>query len=163
MRLLLALLSAGVCAALGITAANRLRERERLLQSWKRALETMALSAAHRPAGIPELLRRGAGEQLPLLFRAAALLEREPALSPDAFWARLPPDPLLTRQETEALQEGFRGLFSPDAQLQLQALSCAREQLTRFHALSRETAEKNSRLYTSLGFLSGAALFILIC
>ena len=48
-------------------------------------------------------------------------------------------------------------------EIQIQSLSGARDQLAHFHQISREAAEKNSRLYNSLGFLAGAALFILLC
>ena len=163
MQTLFALLAALACVWLGMLASQRLQERERLLQNWETALQKMEGAIAHHPSSLPDLWRRSAGEHLPWLKDAARLLEEEPALSPQAFFERLPAFPLLTPPEAEAILEGLRGLFSPDPRLQLQALACAREQLAHFHRISREAAAKNSQLYWSLGCLSGAALFILIC
>ncbi len=163
MRLAIALTAAAGCILAGARAAGRLQERERLLDAWQMALWQMALALTHQPLGLPALLRLGAGDSLPCLSQAAELLEREPALSPAALLGRFSFSALLTRREKRALRDGLMGLFSPQPGMQLQALSCAREQLLLFARASREAAEKNSRLYLSLGCLSGAALFILMC
>lgn len=163
MQTLFALLAAIACVWLGMLASRRLQEREKLLQSWETALQKMEGAIAHHPASLPDLFRRSAGEYLPWLTDAARLLEAEPALSPQTFFARLPAFPLLTAPETETILEGLTGLFAPDPRLQLQSLARAREQLIHFHRLNQEATVKNGQLYWHLGFLSGAALFILIC
>ena len=57
-------------------------------------------------------------------------------------------------------------LFCPDAATagpQKKALAQAQEKWRGFARAAREAADKNRRLYCSLGFLGGAALFILLC
>lgn len=162
MQLLFPLLAAAACVMLGMLAANRLQEREKLLARWQQAFKQMELAIAHHPLGLPGLLRKGAQAQLPCLDQGADMLEKEPALSPEAFLQRFPVQPLLTPPEETAIREGLRGIFSTDPESQLQSLLYAREQIAFFARISREAAEKNSRLYRSLGCLAGAALFILM-
>lgn len=163
MQMLLALMAAIACVLLGIMAANRLQGREKLLQAWETALQQMAWAAAHHPLPLPALLRLGADNHLAVLETLADMLEASPALSLNDFLSHLPSNPLLTPPEESAIREGLTGLFSPIPEIQIQSLSGARDQLAHFHQISREAAEKNSRLYNSLGFLAGAALFILLC
>ena len=55
------------------------------------------------------------------------------------------------------------GLFAATAGPQKKALAQAQEKWRGFARAAREAADKNRRLYCSLGFLGGAALFILLC
>lgn len=163
MHLILALLAAAACIALGLLAAGRLSARERALNAWEGALRRMEGAVAQGGQGVAQVLRRGAGDNVPMLQEAAGLLEKEPALAPEALISRLAWDPLLTPAERDVLREGLAGLFSPSPELQLRALGYAREQWALFLRLGREALEKNARLYASLGWLAGAAVFILMC
>lgn len=163
MQLILAFLGAAACIALGMLAADRLSQRERLLNAWEGALQRMEAAISLGGLNLPGVLRKGAGENVPLLSRAAALLEEQPALSHQALLSRLDWTGLLTPAERETLQECLTGLFAPAPQMQLQALQYAREQWALFRRIGREAQENNARLYASLGWLAGAAVFILMC
>ena len=163
MHLILAVLAAAACIALGLLAARRLSAREVLINACEGALRRMEGAVTRGGEGVVQVLRRGAGDDVPMLQQAAALLEREPALAPEALLSRLAWDPLLTPAERDALREGLAGLFFSTPDMQLRALGYAREQWALFRRISRETLEKNARLYASLGWLAGAAVFILMC
>lgn len=163
MHLILALLAAAACIALGALAAGRLSAREKLLNAWEGALRRLEVLVAQGGEGLPQVLKKAAGEETPLLRQAAGLLEAEPALAPEALLARLPWDALLTPAERETLQDALTGLFAPRAEMQLQALGYAREQWALFRRIGREARESSARLYASLGWLAGAAVFILLC
>ena len=75
----------------------------------------------------------------------------------------LPWDALLSPAERETLSACLRSLFSPTLTQQAQALSAARDQWAVFLRLCREKREKDGKLYVSLGWLGGAAAFILLC
>jgi len=96
------------------------------------------------------------------LKKAALLLQEHPGLSGKEVSARLIREKSLTESEWQVICQLIQGLFAPDREGQSAAIRCARDQLTRFSALAREAAEKNIRLYQSLGWLSGAAVFILL-
>ena len=67
------------------------------------------------------------------------------------------------KPETAALRDALSGLFAATAGPQKKALAQAQEKWRGFARAAREAADKNRRLYCSLGFLGGAALFILLC
>jgi len=163
MRLMIAFLAAAACIALGMGAANRLTARERLLRAWEGALQRLELALGQGGDTLPRLLRSAAGEDVPLLKELAKRLEGEPALSPQALLPRLNEGGLLTPAEQEVLEQAIGGLFSPTVSGQLQAIEYAREQWALFRRISREAWESHGRLYASLGWLAGAALFILMC
>ena len=163
MRWIVALLAAAACVALGYGAAGRLAARERLLNGWEGALLRMEAALARIPDGLPALLRVGAGDQVPLLKTLAEAIEKAPAADPRALVDALPWEPLLTGPEKDALADCLAALFSPLPKHQASALAYAREQLALFHKISREAWEKNARLYGGLGWMAGAALFILMC
>ena len=163
MRMGAAVLAAAACVALGAWAARRLARREDLLNAWDSALIRMEGAITHSGAGLRDVLKIGAGQQIPLLSELARRMEESPAAAPGELIAALPWDPLLTPPEKETLLQCLEGLFSPSLTQQAQAVAYAREQWSVFRRISREVREKNGRLYWHLGWLSGAALFILLC
>ena len=90
-------------------------------------------------------------------------LEATPAASPDTLTGVLPWDELLSPAERETLSTCIRGLFSPTLTQQAQALAAARDQWAAYLRRCREKRERDGRLYVSLGWLGGAAAFILLC
>jgi len=163
MQLILAALAAAACIFLGMMAANRLTARERLLSSWEEILDRLEVKLNQGGDSLPRLLRecaRGTGTCLEI---AAERLEQEGAVSAEEWLRQIPWEPLLTPPEKETLAKCLEGLFAPFLEQQLQALLFAREQWNRFRRISREAQENNVRLYVSLGWLAGAAVFILIC
>lgn len=160
MRIILALTAAAACVILGLLAAQRLRQREEALRAWKVAFERLEAGAARGGMTLPELMRFASH---PLLETGARLLTENPAATFARFWEALPPAPLLTSEETQAVYEGLSGLFLPAAALQRQAARQATEQMGRFYRAGREQRLRNERLYRNLGCLAGAAAFILLC
>jgi len=163
MQLILAALAAIACIFLGMMAANRLTAREKLLSSWEEILERLEVQLNRGGDDLPRLLNdcaRGTGT---CLEKAAARLEKEDALPGEQWLSQLEWEPLLTPSEKDTLKKCLEGLFAPYLEQQLQAVLYARELWARFRRISREAHENNTRLYVSLGWLAGAAVFILIC
>lgn len=162
MQWFLALICALSCGALGGVMARRALARLRLAQDWEEALSRMQ-SAAQQGNPLGEILRLGAGERLPVLKEAARSLALFPAQEAEEWLGKLAWDPLLLPQEKEILSSCLAGLFAPEKEGQLLSLRFAQE---RWRAVARrceEEKEKNGKLYLHLGWLSGAALFILMC
>lgn len=159
----LALFGAGACVALGMGAANRLKQRETVLQAWDQALQRMDAAVNHSAAPLDEALRRGAAEEIPALLELRRRLKETPAASTEELLADLPWEESLSSIERDTLMDCLARLFSTSLQEQAQALAYARSQWTEYRKASRDAREKNSRLYTSLGWLGGAAVFILLC
>ncbi len=162
MHLFFALISAAACGCLGVLFSRRAAERYRLARAWEAALERME-SAVLAGESLQRILLTGSGGQIPLLGSAAETLRRQPALTVEAWLAALPREPLLQQEEYDLLAACLRGLFSPHMESQMRALRFCRE---RWQAVVRrcgEESEKNGRLYGRLGWLGGAALFILMC
>lgn len=163
MQVILAFLGAAACIALGMLAADRLSQRDHMLHAWECALQRMEAAVSVGGLNLPGVLLKGAGENVPMLAQAAMYLKNEPSLSHQALIARLDWAGLFTPAEREILQECLTGLFAPTQQMQLQALQYAKEQWALFRRIGREARENNARLYASLGWLAGAAVFILMC
>ena len=160
----LALLGAGACVALGMSAANRLNRREAILQAWESALLRMDAAVNNSAAPLNEVLRRGAADDnLPVLTELLSRLETLPASSASELLDRLPWEDTLLPAEKETIKDCLIALFSPSLQTQSQALAYAQSQWRVYRQSCREARDKNARLYTSLGWLGGAAVFILLC
>ena len=160
---LLALAAAGACAALGMGASRKLAQREALLTAWDGALLRMEGAVTHSGAGLMAVLKRGAGEDNPVLEELIRRLSQSPAASPEELTAALPWDELLSPDERETLTACLRGLFCPTLTQQAQALAAARDQWAVLLRRCREKREQDGKLYVSLGWLGGAAAFILLC
>ncbi len=159
----LAVLGAGACVALGRSAAERLNRRDALLQAWEGALLRMDAAVNHSGAELKEVLRRGAAEKEPALLELLRRLDALPAASTEELLDQLPWNGLLLPAERDTLADCLAALFSPSLQAQAQALSYALAQWAAYRRSCREARDKNARLYTSLGWLGGAAVFILLC
>ena len=160
----LALLGAGACVALGMSAANRLNRREAVLQAWESALLRMDAAVNHSAAPLNEVLRRGAGDDnLPVLTALMQRLKSMPASSVSELLDGLPWEDTLLPAEKETIKDCLIALFSPSLQTQSQVLAYAQSQWRMYRQSCREARDKNVRLYTSLGWLGGAAVFILLC
>ena len=155
-----AILAAGACVALGVSAANRLNRRQEVLQAWENALLRMDAAITHSAAPLAEALLRGG---TPALLELRRRLEVLPAAPAEELLSGLPWENTLLPPELDTLQNCLSLLFSPSLQEQSQALACARTQWAAYRAACREARDKNARLYVSLGWLGGAAAFILLC
>ena len=160
---LCALAAAGGCAALGMNASRKLAQREALLTRWDGALLRMEGAVTHSGAGLIDVLRQGAGEGNAVLEELIRRLLASPAASQETLTEALPWDELLSPAEQETLSACLRGLFSPTLTQQAQALAAARDQWAVLLRRCREKREQDGKLYVSLGWLAGAAAFILLC
>ena len=158
-----AVFAAAACVALGTWAARRLNVRESVLEEWASALKRMENALAFDGAALPQVLRAGADNHLPTLQALINRMEEAPAQSIDELLNDLPWDPLLTDSEKDVLNQCLKALFSPSPIQQSQALARAQEQWQEFLKSAKAVREKNGRLYVSLGWLGGAALFIFLC
>ena len=160
----LAVLGTGACVALGMSAANRLNRREAVLQTWENALLRMDAAVNNSAAPLEDVLRRGAADDnLPVLTALMQRLKSMPASSVSELLDGLPWEDTLLPPERGALKDCLTALFSPSLQTQSQALAYAQSQWRMYRQSFRETRDKNARLYISLGWLGGAAVFILLC
>lgn len=158
----LAVLAGAACVGWGSGAARQLDGREKELRAWEEALSRLEGALAGGGEELPFLLRRGAGGQIFPLYALAEQLERDPARPAEALLSDFPADPLLTAEEKETLRACVRALFSPDLPAQARTVARCREDWAVFRRRAEEKKEKNARLYRNLGWLGGAAVFILL-
>lgn len=163
MRFLGALLAAMACVGAGLLSARQLQARLRALESWERALAQMRCALETGGAALPEMLEAGAVQGPEALKALKMLLATAPAQSPQALLDRLPPNPHLTAAEEASLRQCLSALFAPVPAAQTQALRYAQAKWTLFCQAARERQQKNGRLFQQLGWLAGAAVFILLC
>ncbi|MBR5110180.1 MAG: stage III sporulation protein AB [Clostridia bacterium] len=156
----LAAAGAGACVALGLGAANRLNRREETLQAWENALLRMEAAIALNDSPLSEALLRG---NMPALLELRRRLADTPAASPEELLSGLNWESVLLPQERDTLKNCLSMLFSPSLREQAQAIAYARSQWTLFRSACREARDKDARLYALLGWLGGAAVFILLC
>ncbi len=158
-----ALPAAAACVLLGSRAAEKLKERENLLAAWDASLQRMEGAVAFGGAALPQVLGAGDDPRLPELKQLLERMARSPAAPVEKLLDGLSWNPLLTDTEKDALRGCFTALFSPSLSQQGQALAQAKENWRGFLSSCKQIRQKNARLYLSLGWLGGAALFILLC
>ena len=158
-----AVFAAAACVALGTWAARRLNARESALEEWDAVLKRMETALAFDGAALPQVLRAGADNHLLVLEALIRRMEEAPARPIDELLNGLPWDPPLTDSEKDVLCQCLKALFSPSPLQQSQAVARAQAQWQEFLKSAKAAREKNGRLYVSLGWLGGAALFIFLC
>ena len=162
-RIIFALGAAAACAALGALASGRLSRRLEALAQWDKALSRMEGAVRLRQASAVEAVGEGAQEESVTL---PALLEKArtgPGQTPAALLRDLPWHPLLPREAKAALLDWLLSLFLPAAAQQTQGMALAQIPFARCLNDARAAKERYGRLYVSLGWLSGTAMFILLC
>ena len=162
MSVLPAMAAAGACVTLGMGASGRLAQREALLNTWDGALTRMEGAVTHSGAGLIDVLKKGAGEDCPVLAELSRRLAQAPAADPAALVKDLPWDGLLSPAERETLSACLLSLFAPTLTQQARAIAAAREEWAVFRRQCREKRDRDGKLYASLGWLGGAAAFILL-
>ena len=124
----------------------------------------MDAAVNHSAAPLEDVLGRGAGDDnLPVLTALMQRMKSMPASSTSELLDGLPWEDTLLPPERGALNDCLTALFSPSLQTQSQALAYAQSQWRMYRQSCCEAREKNARLYISLGWLGGAAVFILLC
>ena len=162
-RCVLALGAAACCVMLGAVSARRLSQRTEALNAWDGALIRMEGAVTHLGAATVRVLEIGAGDDVPLLDDLAEDMRARPGDTPRERVKALAFPALLSSQETAILRDCLQGLFLPTLGQQAQAIALAREQWTPRLLQARSDQAAKNRLYRGLGWLAGAAAFILLC
>ncbi len=160
-RVACAVLAAGTCALMGMEASIRLKGRVAYLASWLRALELMDLKLLHD--GIP--------------LREVVLLDRDGEIASRlaAFSRALGDNPRYTAAqawqtsgksadtpEEKVLASCFSALGAGVLEKRRAAIAQAMEQLKVLKKEAEEKAQRDCKLYRSLGLAAGAALLLIL-
>ena len=159
MTWMLAVFSCFSCVLAGHLAARRVLSRLNAAKAWDEALRRME-NAVERGGTVTEVLRSGRTD---FLDRAADALCRDPAQTLDGWLSSLPWEETLTAEEKETLAACLTGLFATSREEQRRTLAHGLKLWQDTLRTCREKKEACGGLYRRLGWLSGAALFILMC
>ena len=161
MRAVFAFLCLIACGAIGTLSGSRVSRRLSAAARWDGILYRMEASAA-RGHPIAEILLSAAEKEDQALLQSARLLQKTPAISQEAWLAAFMWDDLLTPKERSILRGGLAALFSPSREEQTKGLREARRQWNTVLSACEKDGQRLGRLYRQLGWLGGAALFILM-
>lgn len=161
MQLILSLTAAGACVLLGLCRASRLMSREKALEGWADAMARMESAVTHFSPPISDILREGAA-CAPALAAVGKLMEAAPARPLDELWRELPCDDAIRDAEWAMLGDCLRGLQETTVARQREAIRRTREKWSPLLLSARKARERGVRAYCSLGWLGGAAVFILM-
>ncbi len=161
MRLILSLTAAGACVLMGLCRAARLQAREKTLEEWGEAMARMESLVTHFSPPIPEILHEG-GACAPTLHTLETQYALAPAQGLKQLWRALPREAPLKDEEWALLGDCVGGLGETTATRQKEALRRAREKWSPLMVSARKARERGVKMYCSLGWLGGAAVFILM-
>lgn len=160
-RLACALMAAAACVLLGFDAARRLRVRVKLLEAWIRSLEWIDMKLTSEGIPLREVvLKEGEGEISQRLAAFSRALQGNPRLSAAQAWASSGKDQ--NAPEDAVLAQCFSALGTGFLEKRRTALGQAVSQLRAMHKEAEEKAERDCRLYKSMGLAGGAALLLLL-
>lgn len=162
-RIVFALGAALSCAALGTLSSRRLSRRVDALSQWDKALLAMEGSVKYRQVSAREAVEQGAREEGVTLPALAERMRTRPGQTPGALLDGLPWHPLLPPEAKAALSDWLFALFLPTLPQQEQGMALARALFDRSVQDSQAAQKSYGKLSVSLGWLAGAALFILLC
>ena len=161
MRMACVLLAALICALLGFDASRRLKNRVTCLASWLRALEWMDVKLTGEGIPLREVVRKeGEGEVTKRLNAFSRALQDNPRLSAAQAWASSGKDQ--NTPEDAVLAQCFASLGTGTLEKRRTAVMQAMEQLRVIRKEAEGKAEKDCRLYKSMGLLGGAALLLIL-
>lgn len=163
LHLLFACGAAAACVSIGFHFSRRLSRLVDALSQWDKALLALSGAIRYRRASALDALEAGAREEKETLPALLKRMKERPGETPAALIRELPWHPLLPPEAVSALSDCLLSLFLPTLPQQEQGLALSRIPFDDCLSKAREAREKNARLYGSLGWLSGAALFILLC
>lgn len=154
-----ALFSWALCACLGRVAARRVRQTRALMTTVREAVAY--LDGALRAGGETlDNALRGCGLDA---YRALAdILRAEPTLPVQTAFDRLQRPELMPREAWLTLRALACALERGTYGERAGALSYALKTASRCEQTQREREARDAKMYTSLGALGGAALFILL-
>lgn len=160
-RGVLALMAGLLCALAGMKHASVLKGDASRMHRWTQILAHLSLLLKEGVLSIPDALCTAAdGHHQPdrLLHNMTARLKTSPMLTPaEAFRQGCPPCP-----EAELLQRLFTRIGRGTQESRRLAVDLAGEEMTLMARHAHERAEKDAKLWQTLGFVGGACLTILL-
>ena len=148
-----------ICAALlstlaGLHLSTHLRQEEQRLARWGEVLPHLHLLMASCAYSLPEAFRLCADGNHPpdtLLRQLADALERAPLSSPGALTDSLCP----AISEKDIISRG-------SLESRLLAVENARQEVALMHEKAARKADKDARLYQTLGWIGGLCLLLIL-
>ena len=160
-RLVCGLTAAVACALLGIEASHRLKSRVEHLGAWLRALEMMDLKLAHEGIPLREVvLQEGEGEIAKRLKAFSLALAQNPRMTSAQAWQSSGKS--AETPEERVLDACFSALGTGVLEKRRTAIAQAMEQLKVLKKEAEEKAQRDCKLYRSLGLAAGAALLLIL-
>lgn len=158
------------CGALGRSAAIRLRERRRFLETMKRLVICLRGEILYGNASLPVSLSRAGGrseEPAGRFFRELGKsLEEENGTGIEEIWERLARQKLsgcaLEAEDWEELLRFGKNLGYLDRDMQDRTIQMYLEELERAAAAIRSEETEKCRLFWGLGILSGLFLTVIL-
>ena len=149
-----------ICAALlstlaGLHLSTHLRQEEQRLARWGEVLPHLHLLMASCAYSLPEAFRLCADENRPQLADA---LERAPLSSPGALTDRLCP----AISEKDIISRMMHLLSRGILESRLLAVENARQEVALMHEKAARKADKDARLYQTLGWIGGLCLLLIL-
>ncbi|MBR6186522.1 MAG: hypothetical protein IKQ41_09710 [Clostridia bacterium] len=163
LHLFFALGAAASCAALGAHFSRRLSRRLEALSQWDKALSALEGAVRYQEMSALQAIDRGAREEGLTLPALSERMRARPCQSSAALLDGLPWHPLLPKEAQAALADCLLSLFEPTLPQQARGIALAKPPFTRCLRSAQAARDAYGRLYISLGWMAGAALFILLC
>ncbi|MCG0277606.1 MAG: stage III sporulation protein AB [Thermanaeromonas sp.] len=158
------------CGFLGLILANIYQTRPVQLKSLISGLKLLETEIVYASTPLPQALGKVGGRlegAVKLLFlQTATLLREEPGLPAAEAWEeglkKLKEQSALHMQDLEILKTLGQGLGVSSREDQVKNLELAREHLKQQLALAEEAAQRQGKMWRTLGFLLGITLVLLM-
>lgn len=160
-RLLFPLCAALLSALAGLHLSAQMRQAERRLARWIEILQQLHLLMASCAYSLPEAFRcctEGNAPPDTLLQSLADEMTRVPLSSPDALTDRLCPP----FGEKALLVRMMHQISRGSLESRLLAVENARQEMLLRHERIAKKAEKDARLYQTLGWVGGLCLLLIL-
>lgn len=161
-RLLFPICTALLSTLAGLHLSTHLRQEEQRLARWGEILQHLHLLMASCAYSLPEAFRLCADGQHPpdaLLRQLADELERTPLSSPGVLTDKLwrPPG-----SEKDIISRMMHLLSRGSLESRLLAVENARQEVALMHEKAARKADKDARLYQTLGWIGGLCLLLIL-
>lgn len=161
MHFALAILAGLLAGMTGTRYAAALKREAARLKRWEVLLARLSLLMQECAFSLPEAFREAAdspSEPDELLRALAARLEADRLTSLSELAASI--DDMLP--EATILRRMLTGLSAGSLDMRLQGLAATQEELKLLSAASAETAAKDAKMWSQLGWIGGACLVVLL-
>lgn len=161
MRILLAIIAGLLCGIAGMRRATLLRRNAQLLRRWDALLRHLSLLLHQGGESLPQTLEAAATVDAPpdqLLRSLAQALRNAPLVPLEEHFARLCAD----SPARDALLRMARCLGRGELVSRCQAVDQAAEEIALLATQAQASADKDARMWTTLGWLGGACLILML-